>query len=83
MPYEALLKDYEPDGEVAALTDMFDQLRAPLVKLRAAVLDRPQPKALQGHFDPKQQMLIAHELAECFGYDFSRGRIDKAVHLFS
>ena len=83
VPYEALLKNYEPDGEVAALTDMFDQLRAPLVKLRAAVLDRPQPKALQGHFDPKQQMLIAHELAECFGYDFSRGRIDKAVHPFS
>ena len=81
--YEALLKDYEPDGEVAALTEMFDQLRSPLVKLRSAVLECPPPKALQGHFDPKQQMLISHELAECFGYDFSRGRIDKAVHPFS
>lgn len=81
--YGALLQDYEPDGNVADLTEMFAQLRAPLVALRAAVLERPSPEPLKGHFEPKHQMLIAHELAACFGYDFSRGRIDKAVHPFS
>ena len=81
--YDALLQDYEPDGTVADLTAMFDELRQPLVTLRTAVLERPEPEVIKGKFNPEQQILIAHELADCFGYDFSRGRIDKAVHPFS
>ncbi len=81
--YDALLQEYEPDGSSAAITKMFKELRVPLVDLRAAVLQKPKfPKLTQG-FDENKQIEIAHVLARAFGYDFSRGRIDKAVHPFS
>ena len=82
-PYDALLRCYEPDGSSKKLTEMFAALRKPLVTLRTAVLDRPAPPELNQNFDPNKQMQIAHILAESFGYDFKRGRIDKAVHPFS
>ena len=82
-PYDALLRGYEPDGSSEKLTEMFAALRKPLVALRTAVLDRPAPPRLHQNFDPNKQMQIAHILAKSFGYDFKRGRIDKAVHPFS
>jgi carboxypeptidase Taq len=36
-----------------------------------------------GSFDAQAQMALATTLAETFGYDLSRGRVDKAVHPFS
>jgi len=51
--------------------------------LRETVLDRAAPPKLAQSFDPDKQMQIARILAKSFGYDFSRGRIDKAVHPFS
>lgn len=82
-PYDALLRRYEPDGSSEKLTEMFAALRKPLVELRTAVLDRPATPELHQNFDPNKQMQIAHILAKSFGYDFKRGRIDKAVHPFS
>ncbi len=82
-PYDALLRRYEPDGSSEIITEMFTELRRPLVALRTAVLDRPAPPELNQSFDPEKQMHISHILAKSFGYDFSRGRIDKAVHPFS
>ena len=82
-PYDALLRRYEPDGSSEKITKMFSALRGPLVALRAAVLNRAQPPELDQIFDSGKQMQVAHILAQSFGYDFSRGRIDKAVHPFS
>jgi len=81
--YDALLDDYEPGTTAAEIAAIFDAMRPPLVRLRAAILDRPAPKGLTGRFDEALQMQVSHRLAEAFGYDFSRGRIDKAVHPFS
>jgi carboxypeptidase Taq len=81
--YDALLDDYEPGARAADLEAMFTALRAPLVALRAACLDRPAPKGLEGRFDEGAQMQLTHLLARTFGYDFSIGRLDKAVHPFS
>ena len=81
--YDAMVADYEPGmtgGEIAAL---FDAMRPRLVALRAAVLERPAPKGVQGAFDEAAQMRLAGKLAETFGYDLHRGRVDKAVHPFS
>ncbi len=82
-PYDALLQDYEPGADAAQLAAMFGALRPRLVALRQACLDRPQPAPLVGTFDAQAQMALSRKLAEVFGYDFARGRIDKAVHPFS
>ncbi|WP_283647054.1 carboxypeptidase M32 [Marinovum algicola] len=81
--YDALLQGYEPGATGAEVASLFDDLRPGLVALRAAVLDRPAPDPVSGSFDPAAQMVLSRRLAEVFGYDFDRGRIDKAVHPFS
>ncbi len=47
------------------------------------MLAAPPPAALTGPFDEAGQLALSTELARAFGYDFARGRIDKAVHPFS
>ena len=81
--YDALLDDYEPGTKAADLAQMFGALRPRLVALRQAILDRPAPRPLEGTFDEAAQLRLSQLLAETFGYDMTRGRIDKAVHPFS
>ncbi|WP_425082872.1 carboxypeptidase M32 [Ruegeria profundi] len=81
--YDAMVEDYEPYTTGAQIAEIFDQMRPRLVALRAAVLDRPAPKALEGSFDETEQMRLTQKLARAFGYDLNRGRVDKAVHPFS
>ena len=82
--YDALLQDYEPGTTAADISGIFNAMRPGLVDL----LDRVKgssvtPAALDGKFDGAIQMQMAKELAKTFGYDFDRGRLDKAVHPFS
>ncbi len=81
--YDAMLEDYEPGTTAAQIAAIFDAMRPRLVALRAAVLERPAPRALEGAFDEGKQMKLARMLARTFGYDMNRGRVDKAVHPFS
>ncbi|MCK0148466.1 carboxypeptidase M32 [Marivita sp. S6314] len=81
--YDALLQDYEPGATAADLEAMFGALRPRLVALRDAVLGAPAPTALSGTFDEPAQMKLSRQIAKVFGYDMSRGRVDKAVHPFS
>lgn len=80
----ALLQDYEPGSSGAELQDMFDVLRPRLVALRERVLGAgASPAALDREFDDAGQLAVSQKLAMAFGYEFDRGRIDKAVHPFS
>jgi carboxypeptidase Taq len=81
--YDALLDDYEPGLTGAKISELFDAMRPRLVALRDEVLGRSKGPELKGSFDPAIQMALAEEVALAFGYDLSRGRIDKAVHPFS
>jgi carboxypeptidase Taq len=81
--YDALIDDYEPGASAATLGAMFDRMRPRLVRLREAVLGKPMPRGLTGHFPREAQLALSRDLATCFGYDWSRGRIDQAVHPFS
>jgi carboxypeptidase Taq len=81
--YDAMLQDYEPGATAAELSAMFGALRPRLTALRDKVLGADQPKGVSGTFDETAQMALTHEVAKSFGYDFHRGRIDKAVHPFS
>ena len=82
--YDALLDEFEPGMTAAALDAMFGRMRPRLVALREAVLGAAfQPRPLTGHFPREQQLALARELADAFAYDWSRGRLDLAVHPFS
>ncbi len=82
--YDALLQDYEPGTTGAELAAMFDAMRPRLVALTKAIADKGgDTPELTGHFDESVQMALSHEIATIFGYDFDKGRIDKAVHPFS
>ena len=81
--YDALIDDYEPGATAATLGQMFDRMRPRLVALRAAVLDKAAPPALQGHFPEAGQLALSREVATAYNYDWNRGRIDLAVHPFS
>ena len=81
--YDALLDDFEPDATADGIAAIFNRMRPRLVALRAAVVDAPtQPAELRGHFDRTAQLRLARHLAEVFGYDFARGRLDEVVHPF-
>lgn len=81
--YDALLDDYEPGMTAESVAAMFGRMRPRLVALREAVLAKPGPAALTGRFGEAAQMRLARDLASAFGYDWSRGRLDLAVHPFS
>lgn len=81
--YDAMLEDYEPGTTGTQIGAIFDVMRPRLVALRAAVLEKPIPKGVDGTFDETMQMRLTRKLARSFGYDMNRGRVDKAVHPFS
>ncbi len=82
-PYDALVDDYEPGMTGAAIAAMFDAMRPRLVSLREKVLGASAPKGVVGVFPQEDQLALSRELATVFGYDWSRGRVDLAVHPFS
>lgn len=82
-PYDALVDDYEPGITGAAIAAMFDAMRPRLVALREKVLGAEAPKGVVGTFGQDAQLALSKELATVFGYDWSRGRVDLAVHPFS
>ncbi len=82
--YDALVDDYEPGMTGADIAAMFGAMRPRLVALRERILGSGrQPKPLDGSFSADSQMRLARDLAGAFGYDWSRGRLDMAVHPFS
>jgi carboxypeptidase Taq len=82
--YDALIDDYEPGATAATIAAMFDRMRPRLVALRSAVLGAAyRPAPLSGTYEAAGQLALARDLAVAFGYDWSRGRLDLAVHPFS
>jgi carboxypeptidase Taq len=82
--YDALVDDYEPGMKGADIAAMFGAMRPRLVALRERILGAPRKtKALEGAFGAEAQMRLARDLAGAFGYDWTRGRLDLAVHPFS
>jgi carboxypeptidase Taq len=82
-PYDALLDDFEPGATAAGLHAMFEDMRPGLIALRQRALDAGAPPAVTGRFPHADQMALARDLAGRFGYDWTRGRLDMAVHPFS
>jgi carboxypeptidase Taq len=82
--YDALLDDFEPGLKTADVKAIFNALRPQQVELIKAISERPQVDAsfLHQPFDEIKQWEFGVEVISKFGFDWQRGRQDKAVHPF-
>jgi len=81
-PYDALLDLYEPGAKKARLQEMFDELKSGLVPMIRGISGEDRSGPLYGQFDEARQEEFGKEVITAFGYDWERGRQDRAVHPF-
>ena len=84
-PYDALLDLYEPGAKKARVEKIFGELRSELVPLMRGISsspDRDRSRPLHGAFDEAEQEAFGRRVITGFGYDWDRGRQDRAVHPF-
>src|SRR5688572_19625125 len=83
-PYDTLLDDYEPGMKTADVKVIFDGLRPKQVELIRAITSRKQVKDdfLHKKYNEKKLIDFGVDVITKFGYDWSRGRQDKAPHPF-
>lgn len=83
-PYDTLLDDFEPGMKTADVREIFDGLRPRQVALIKAITSRKQVKDdfLHRKFNEKKLWDFGVNVISKFGYEFSRGRQDKAPHPF-
>lgn len=84
-PYDAMLDRYEPGASTKRLRVVFDELKSgivPLVRDVSARIGEDRIAPLRGEFDEAVQDAFGRAVITSFGYDFRRGRQDRAVHPF-
>jgi carboxypeptidase Taq len=84
--YDVLLDDYEPGGLTREVSFLFDELKAELRPIIAAVKqhqDRVDDSLLHGYFPVDRQRDLVGWLLERMGFDRAGWRIDDAVHPFA
>lgn len=83
-PYDTLLDDFEAGMKTAEVQAIFDGLRPKQVELIKAIASSKQVKNdfLFGKYKKKKMIDFGADVVTRFGYDWSRGRQDKAAHPF-
>lgn len=84
--YDPLLDDYEPGMKAADVEPVFACLRERQVPLIQAIMESNNivdDAPVRNEFSEQKQWDFGVEVIKAFGYDFNRGRQDKAVHPFS
>jgi carboxypeptidase Taq len=83
--YDPLLDDFEPGLKTAEVQAIFSELRPQQSALIQALGGRPQvdDSFLRQPYDEKKQWDFGVEVITKFGYDWKRGRQDKATHPFT
>lgn len=83
--YDPLLDDFEPGLKTAQVQAIFNALRPQQVALIRAIAGCPQvdPSFLTLNYDEQKQWDFGVEVITRFGYDWKRGRQDKAPHPFT
>jgi carboxypeptidase Taq len=84
-PYDVLLDQYERGMKTADVKEIFDALRPQQVKLLKAIAEKPQvdDAFLHVEYDEQKMWDFSEVIATKFGYDWERGRQDKAPHPFT
>ena len=84
-PYDALLDDCEPDLTSREVRALFDRLLEVTVPLVRAITERGAPAGgdvLDAEYEEAPQRAFGLAMAEAFGYDMTRGRLDVSAHPF-
>jgi carboxypeptidase Taq len=83
-PYDVLLDDYEPGMKTADVKAIFDLLRPRQVTLIKRIAERPTTRddILARRFDERRLWDFSAEVTRTMGYDWNRGRMDRAPHPF-
>ncbi|HXD10464.1 MAG TPA: carboxypeptidase M32, partial [Anaerolineales bacterium] len=83
-PYDTLLDDYEPGMKTDEVKAIFDGLRPKQVKLIKAIKESKQVKDdfLHTKYNEKKLWDFGVNVITQYGYEWSRGRQDKAPHPF-
>jgi len=82
---DPLIDDSDERMTVATLRPLFDDLRRDLVPLVEQITAQAEAddSVLKQPFPEKEQLELGVMFAKAFGYDFSRGRLDKTPHPFA
>jgi len=84
--YDALLDQFEPGMTTEDVRTMFDAIKPDLVALVKAVADlgpgAVDDSVLHRAFDEEKQRSFGEGVVRALGYDWSRGRQDRALHPF-
>ncbi|HEY5984385.1 MAG TPA: carboxypeptidase M32 [Anaerolineales bacterium] len=83
-PYDVLLDDYEPGMKTADVQRIFDTLRPQQVQLIKSIAAKApvNDKFIHRKFNEQKLWEFSAEITRAFGYDWNRGRMDKAPHPF-
>jgi len=84
-PYDPLLDMFEPGMKTKDVKDIFEALRPQQTELIRKIAERPQidDSFMHQHFPEKKQWEFGEKVITKYGYDWQRGRQDKAVHPFT
>jgi carboxypeptidase Taq len=83
--YDPLLAEFEPGMKTVEVQEIFTALRPKQVELIKQITSCPQvdDSVLHQDFDGQKQWDFGVEVITKFGYDWQRGRQDKATHPFT
>jgi carboxypeptidase Taq len=83
--YDPLLDDYERGMKTSEVQAIFNELRPQQVALIKAISEQPQVDTsfFEHDYPEQQQWDFGVEVITGFGYDWKRGRQDKAAHPFT
>ncbi len=84
-PYDAMLLQYEPGMTAARLTALFADLKAGVLPLLQRIVESgvtPRADFLKRAYPPAEQRAFGLAIAQAFGYDLNRGRLDVSNHPF-
>ena len=83
-PYDVLLDDYEPGMKTAEVQAIFNGMRPKQVELLRAIAGRTQinDKFLHKKYNEQKLWDFSAYVTRSFGYDWTRGRMDRAAHPF-
>ena len=84
-PYDILLDKYERGMKTADVRAIFDTLRSQQVELLQTISEREQvdDSFVGVEYDEQKMFDFSKEIATKFGFDWNRGRQDKAPHPFT
>ena len=83
--YDPLLDDFEPGMTTAEVQQIFTDMRPKQVELIKAISEKPQvdDSFLHLEYEGQKQWAFGEAAITTYGYDWNRGRQDKAAHPFT